>query len=104
MRCSGAPMTQRLRYGLTQTSAWRLNMHPSSEKLMFLWILRRLDDGASQRHDRPFRRIGGRSRSGQYFLLDVLHEVLNLALRLFHALAHLQDDRYATDVYSQVAR
>ena len=31
-------------------------------------------------------------RSWHHFLLDALYEILYLALHLFHALAHLQDD------------
>ena len=37
-------------------------------------------------------------------MLDVLHELLDLALHLLHALAHLQDDRHARDVDAQIAR
>src|ERR1700693_1068551 len=41
--------------------------------------------------------------AGEHFLLDILHELLDLALHLFHALAHLQDDRHAADVHPQIA-
>ena len=37
-------------------------------------------------------------------MLDVLHELLNLALHFFHALAHLQDDGDPADVDAQIAR
>jgi len=35
--------------------------------------------------------------------LDVLDEILNLKLHLLHALAHLQNNGDAADVYGQVA-
>src|SRR5271163_4206986 len=37
-------------------------------------------------------------------MLDVLHEILDLMLHFFHALAHLQNNSNAADVYSQIAR
>src|ERR1700758_140272 len=39
----------------------------------------------------------------QDLLLNVLYEVLNLALHLFHALAHLQNDGDAGNVHTKVA-
>src|SRR5205814_1253997 len=38
------------------------------------------------------------------FFVNIFHEILDLALHLFHALAHLQDDGDAADVHAQVAR
>ena len=35
---------------------------------------------------------------GQHFLLNILHKFLNLALHLFHALPHLQNDGHAADI------
>ena len=46
------------------------------------------------------RRIGGGIGTGEHFLLDVFHEILNLALHLFQAYAHLQDDGNPTDEYA----
>src|SRR5215469_5811867 len=54
------------------------------------------NDGAS-------RRIVSGMSAREHFFLYVLHEILNLPLHLFHALAHLQDDRNAANVYPQVA-
>ena len=49
-------------------------------------------------------RIVSRIRARHDFLLQILHEVLNLPLHLFHAFAHLQDDRNPADVHTQVPR
>src|SRR5437868_3942069 len=56
------------------------------------------------RHQRPLRRVGMHVWTRHYFLLHKFHEVLYLPLHLFHALAHLQDDGNAGNVYSQLAR
>src|ERR1700722_5184713 len=53
------------------------------------------------RHDRALGRISHRAGPRQHFLLDVLHEVVDLDLHLLHALAHLQNDRNAADIYAQ---
>src|SRR5260370_40793319 len=55
-------------------------------------------------HDRAFGRIRGGRGPGQYLVLDVLHELLDLALHFFHALTHLQNDGDAADVDAQIAR
>src|SRR5258707_414342 len=47
--------------------------------------------------------ISGGTSARHHFLLDGLHEILNLPLHFFHALAHLQDDGNAADVYAQIA-
>src|SRR5580704_3046643 len=63
----------------------------------------RRDHGAANRYDSTARRIGGGAGAGEYFLLDVFHEILDLTLHLFRTLAHLQDDGDPADVYTQVA-
>src|SRR6202140_3251402 len=54
--------------------------------------LRRRDDRPPDRNDRAAGGISGGVGPGQHFFLDVFHKILNLALHLLHALAHLQDD------------
>src|ERR1700730_13318986 len=58
---------------------------------------------SSHRNHCALCRIGCSIRPRQHFLLDVLDELLDLALHFFHALAHLQDDRHAADVDTEVA-
>ena len=64
---------------------------------------RRRNYGPADGNDGSLGRISGGIGASQHFLLDVLHELLDLPLHFFHTLAHLQDDRHASDVHPKVA-
>jgi hypothetical protein len=82
---------------MTESKYWR-------ELALLPWLHCRRYHRPSHRHDRALRRIGRGMGASEHFFLNVLHELLDLALHFFHALAHLQNDRHAADVHAQVAR
>jgi len=70
---------------------------------VFLQGLHRADYWPTHRDYRALRGIGCSAGARQNFLLDVLHKFLDLALHLFHAFTHLQDDRHASDIHAKIA-
>jgi hypothetical protein len=82
----------------------RKNFAPNEQGLSFLGGRGRSYNRAADRNDRTLGRISGRPSPRQHFLLDGFHEILDLILHFFHALAHLQDDGDAADVHAEIAR
>src|SRR6185503_8012769 len=71
---------------------------------LFLPDNRRRRNWPAYRNDRTTGSIRRSVGTREHFLLNVLHEILNLALHLLHALPHLQNDRDPADVHTQIAR
>src|SRR6266700_376726 len=76
--------TQELRRLSFLTDRRRRKRSPDGHNCTAGWV----DCGTSARH---------------HLLLDGFHEILDLPLHFFHALAHLQDDGDPADVYAQIA-